>query len=122
MLPYYAHVSYAKLPFESFIDKAIRMVRGQVSTEDVTKRLKEIESSLTATATTTTTTRTALQDAAQVLPRSTEKQAPTNTLEIYTGEPEGSAETEALHRLLKKSCVEMAMNRIDGKEELYVGG
>ncbi|KXH61183.1 dual specificity phosphatase [Colletotrichum nymphaeae SA-01] len=95
------------------------MVRGHISTEDVTKRLKEIESSLTSTTTTTTTT--ALQDAAQVLPPK-EKEAPTNTLEIYTGEPEGSEETEALHRLLKKSCVEMAMNRIDGKEELYVGG
>lgn len=93
------------------------MVRGHISTEDVTKRLKEIESSLTAT----TTTTTALQDAAQVLSPK-EKEAPTNTLEIYTGEPEGSEETEALHRLLKKSCVEMAMNRIDGKEELYVGG
>ncbi|KAK1658288.1 hypothetical protein BDP55DRAFT_517021, partial [Colletotrichum godetiae] len=93
------------------------MVRGQISTEDVTKRLKEIESSLT----TTTTTKTGSKDAAQVIPPA-EKQALKNTLEIYTGEPEGSEETEALHRLLKKSCVEMAMNRIDGKEELYVGG
>ncbi|OHE92175.1 dual specificity phosphatase [Colletotrichum orchidophilum] len=93
------------------------MVRGQVSTEDVTKRLKEIESSLT----TTTTTTAGLQDAAHVVTHAA-RQAPTNTLEVYTGEPEGSEETEALHRLLKQSCVEMAMNRIDGDEELFVGG
>ncbi|KAL0934549.1 dual specificity [Colletotrichum truncatum] len=34
----------------------------------------------------------------------------------------GSEQAEALHQLIRKSCVEMALNRIDGKEELYVGG
>ncbi|KAF6816500.1 dual specificity [Colletotrichum sojae] len=29
---------------------------------------------------------------------------------------------ELLHELIRKSCVEMALNRVDGKEELYVGG
>lgn len=35
---------------------------------------------------------------------------------------EDPKQAELLHELIRKSCVEMALNRVDGKEELYVGG
>ncbi|TDZ58559.1 Tyrosine-protein phosphatase YVH1 [Colletotrichum trifolii] len=37
-------------------------------------------------------------------------------------EADGAEQAELLHQALRKSCVEMAMNRVDGNEELYVGG
>ncbi|OHW98916.1 dual specificity phosphatase [Colletotrichum incanum] len=80
------------------------MVRGQLPPGDVTKRLKDIESKLLPTAEQKT------------------EQAGNNVLEIYKGESNGTEQSEELHRLLRKSCVEMAMNRVDGKDELFVGG
>ncbi|KAF9878232.1 dual specificity [Colletotrichum karsti] len=35
---------------------------------------------------------------------------------------DGQAQAEALHQLIRKSCIEMALNRVDGDDELYVGG
>ncbi|TQN65876.1 Tyrosine-protein phosphatase YVH1 [Colletotrichum shisoi] len=84
------------------------MVRGQVPPEDVTKRLKDIQSTFLSPAE----------------PTDYKKTAPVvnNVLEIYTGEPDGSKHSDEVDRLLRKSCVEMAMNRVDGDDELFVGG
>ncbi|WQF81050.1 Putative Dual specificity protein phosphatase [Colletotrichum destructivum] len=84
------------------------MVRGQVPPEDVTKRLKDIQSTFLSPAE----------------PTDHKKTAPVvnNVLEIYTGEPDGSKHSDEVDRLLRKSCVEMAMNRVDGDDELFVGG
>lgn len=35
---------------------------------------------------------------------------------------DGREQAAALHRLIRKSCVEMALNRVEGNDELYVGG
>lgn len=35
---------------------------------------------------------------------------------------DGREQAAALHQLIRKSCVEMALNRVDGNDELYVGG
>ncbi|KAK6222062.1 dual specificity phosphatase [Colletotrichum tabaci] len=84
------------------------MVRGQVPPEDVTKRLKDIQSTFLSPAE----------------PTDHKETAPVvnNVLEIYTGEPDGSKHSDEVDRLLRKSCVEMAMNRVDGDDELFVGG
>ncbi|KAK1982496.1 hypothetical protein LZ30DRAFT_717293 [Colletotrichum cereale] len=81
------------------------MVRGQLLTGEVTERLKAIESKLVPTAGQQKT-----------------QQARSNVLEVYEGGSEESEQAKEVHRLLRKSCVEMAMNRVDGKDELFVGG
>ncbi|KAJ0346265.1 hypothetical protein COL154_008423 [Colletotrichum chrysophilum] len=35
---------------------------------------------------------------------------------------DGQEQAAALHQLIRKSCVEMALNRVDGNDDLYVGG
>ncbi|WYZ43361.1 hypothetical protein EsH8_VI_001060 [Colletotrichum jinshuiense] len=42
--------------------------------------------------------------------------------EVPVSEANGVAQSEELRRALRNSCVEMALNRIDGEDELYVGG
>ncbi|KZL64611.1 dual specificity protein phosphatase [Colletotrichum tofieldiae] len=81
------------------------MVHGQLPSGDVTKRLKDIESKFLPTAEQKKT-----------------EQAGTSVLEIHEGESDGTEQSEEVYRLLRKSCVEMAMNRVDGKDELFVGG
>ncbi|OLN86585.1 Tyrosine-protein phosphatase yvh1 [Colletotrichum chlorophyti] len=82
------------------------MVRGQVPDEEVKERLKEVESS------------EAQRPPAEHLGSDSEQNSDGET----NGIQKARGEAEALHRTLRQSCEEMALNRIDGQDELFVGG